>query len=204
MTTEEKAADAVASVDPARWVDEYGDYLYRYAYSRLRDANAAEEVVQETFLAGVRYAEQYAGRGSEQGWLTGILKRKIVDYVRRRVKDNRASAYEDELDPSAQMFDAMGNWKSGAIKWSPAPDARQQANELQAVVKDCLKTLPKGQADVFVLSVMEDMDSDEICSQLDITPSNFWVRMHRARLGLAKCVSSKWYDEDEGGANHGG
>lgn len=203
MSAEQTSETTEASVNPEHWVDEYGDYLYRYAYSRLRDGNAAEEVVQETFLAGVRYAEQFAGRGSEQGWLTGILKRKIVDFVRRRVKDNRAAAYEDEHDPSTQMFDAMGNWKSGAIKWSPAPDQRQESEELQEVVRECLQTLPKGQADVFVLSVMEDMDSEEICSELDITPSNFWVRMHRARLGLARCVGSKWYEDDEV-KQHGG
>ncbi len=200
MSTDQSVSqEAGPKADPTRWVEDYGDYLYRYAYSRLRDGNAAEEVVQETFLAGVRYASQFAGRGSEQGWLTGILKRKIVDFVRRRMKDNRAAAYEDEHDPSAQMFDAMGNWKSGAIKFSPAPDQRQQSEELYNVVRQCLETLPKGQADVFVLSVMEEMDSDDICSELDISPSNFWVRMHRARLGLAKCVGAKWYDVDNAG-----
>ena len=197
MPAEQQTAEpAPARANPDEWVDQYGDYLFRYAMSRLRDQNAAEEVVQETFLAGVRYAGQFAGRGSEQGWLLGILKRKIIDFVRRRAKDNRAAPYEDEHDPTAQMFDALGNWKNGAIKWSPAPDQRAESEELQAVVQDCLSTLPKGQADVFVLSVMEEMDSDEICNELNITPSNFWVRMHRARLGLAKCVGVKWFDED--------
>ena len=179
-------------LEPGTWVDEYGEYLFRYAYSRLRDSNAAEEVVQETFLAGVRYSEQYAGRGSERGWLLGILKRKIIDYVRARNKLDRTAPYEDEMDPSVQMFDAMGNWKSGAIKWSPAPSANIEMSELQTIVQDCLTTLPQGQADVFVLSVMEELESDVICEELDISPQNMWVRMHRARLGLAKCVSSKW------------
>ena len=79
---------ASPQIDPSIWVDEYGDYLFRYAKSRLRDPNAAEEVVQETFLAGVRYSEQFAGKSSELGWLTGILKRKIIDYVRVRNKHN--------------------------------------------------------------------------------------------------------------------
>ena len=187
----------MAEVNPDIWVDEYGDKLYRYAYSRLRDSNAAEEVVQETFLAGVRYLEQFAGRGSEIGWLMGILKRKIIDHIRVRVKHNKATAYEDAHDPSAQMFDALGNWKAGALNWSPAPGQKIELAELRRVVHDCLKTLPQGQADVFVLSVMEEMDSDDICQELDISPSNMWVRMHRARLGLAKCVGAKWHVEDE-------
>lgn len=184
-------------VDPADWVDEYGDYLYRYAYSRLRDANAAEEAVQETFLAGVRYHEQFSGKGSEQAWLLGILKRKIVDFVRRRNKHNQTGPYEDELDPTVQLFDAKGSWRLGETPWSTSPDEGLQSQELWKIVKDCLTTLPSGQADVFVLSVMEEMDADEICKQLEITPSNLWVRMHRARLGLAKCVGGRWFEEDE-------
>ena len=70
-------------VDPELWVDDYGDYLYRYAYSRLRDANAAEEVIQDTFMAGIRYRSQFGGKGSERGWLLCILKRKIVDYFEK-------------------------------------------------------------------------------------------------------------------------
>lgn len=189
--------DEPPRVHPKIWVEEYGDYLFRYANSRLRDPNAAEEVVQETFLAGVRYSEQFAGTGSERGWLMGILKRKIIDHVRARNKHSHTEPYEDEHDPSAQMFDAMGNWKPGAINWAPSPGQQLEMNELQVVVQDCLMGLPKGQADVFVLSVMEEMDSDEICETLDISPSNLWVRMHRARLGLAKCVGSKWIVDDE-------
>ena len=182
---------------PDQWVDEYGDYLYRYAYSRLRDSNAAEEAVQETFLAGIRYHQQYTGRGTEQAWLLGILKRKIVDYVRRRTKHSRATPYEDELDPTAQLFDAKGNWRKGEFPWSDSPDSGMQTEELQNIVRHCLASLPAGQADVFMLSVMEELDAEEICKQLEITASNLWVRMHRARLGLARCVGSKWFNADE-------
>lgn len=189
MSNEELDAQAV---NPATWVDQYGDYLFRYAYARLRDANAAEEVVQETFLAGVRYADQYSGRGAERAWLLGILKRKIIDFVRLRAKHNATSGYEDEADLTGQFFDAAGNWKPGVMGWSPAPNQKIEMEELWEVVKQCLKTLPQGQADVFVLSVMEDMDSVDICKELEITSSNYWVRMHRARLGLANCVGQKW------------
>lgn len=184
-------------VDPGLWVEQYGDYLYRYAFSRLRDGSAAEEVVQETFMNGIRYHGQYSGKGSEQAWLLGILKRKIIDYVRKRSRENKVSPYEDELDPTNQLFDAKGNWRAGAIPWSTSPDRRLESSELMEVVTDCMTHLPPGQSDVFMLSVMQGMDSDEICKELSITPQNLWVRMHRARLGLAKCVGSKWFAEDE-------
>jgi RNA polymerase sigma-70 factor (ECF subfamily) len=77
-----------------------------------------------------------------------------------------------------------------------SPDRAMQARELWQVVRACLSSLPQGQADVFTLSVMEELESEEICRQLDISPSNLWVRLHRARLGLAKCVSAKWFREE--------
>lgn len=66
-------------LDPESWVDQYGDYLYRYAVSRLRDPTAAEEVLQETFLAGVlddTNHDVYATRielAAGVSWLTLIL-----------------------------------------------------------------------------------------------------------------------------------
>ncbi len=189
-------------LNPETWVKNYGDYLYGYAYSRMRDANAAEEVLQETLLAGVKHSGQYAGKGSVRGWLMAILKRKIIDYFRSRKKHAGTSLSDDEdaFDPSTALFDQQGNWKPGAFKWAPSPEKNLEMSELSGVVQECLSSIPKGQADVFVLSVMEEMDSNSICEQLSITPSNLWVRMHRARLGLAKCVSEKW----AGDANYGG
>ena len=189
-------ANKVLAVDPEQWVDEYGDYLYRYAFSRLRDTNAAEEVVQETFLAGIRFKDQFSGQGAERAWLLGILKRKIVDYVRMRNRYDRDGSFENEDDPSAQLFDQNGNWKKGALTAS-RPDANVESREVWDVVRGCLEHLPKGQADVFVLSVMEEMETEEICKELGITPSNLWVRLHRARLALAKCVGTRWFHQEE-------
>ncbi len=182
--------------DPENWVDEYGDYLYRYAWSRLRDSTAAEEVVQETFLAGVRHLNQFSGQGSERGWLLGILKRKIVDHVRMRQRyDRDGSLPENEHDPTTLLFDQNGHWKANALPNTPAENA--EAQELWEVVRECIQHLPEGQAAVFVLSVMEDMDSDDICRELGITPNNLWVRLHRARLGLAQCVGARWFSSEE-------
>ncbi|MCA9172950.1 MAG: sigma-70 family RNA polymerase sigma factor [Planctomycetales bacterium] len=181
------------ALNPEQWVAEHGDDLFRYALSRLRDNNAAEEVVQETFLAGVRHLHQYSGAGSERAWLLGILKRKIIDYIRQLAKRERTSGYEDEADPSAQLFDEGGRWRKD-VPWSTLPEQQLESRELWEVVRGCLSHLPEGQAAVFTLSVMENLDTEAICRELGITPANLWVRLHRARLGLAKCVSAKLPD----------
>ena len=192
MNAEQTTTSDSETVEPSRWVEEYGDYLYRYAYSRLRDSNAAEEVVQETFLAGIRFEHQYSGKGSQRGWLLAILRRKIVDYVRTRARKSHAQLAEDETDPTNLLFDETGHWKKDSISWLSEPSHKAESKELWDVVRGCLKELPQGQADVFMLSVFEQLDTAEICKELDISESNLWVRLHRARLKLANCVGSKW------------
>lgn len=194
MNAHNPVTDA-GTLPPDQWVEAYGDYLFRYAASRLRDQNAAEEVVQETLLAGIKFQAQFTGKGSQRGWLMGILKRKIVDFVRRREKHARDSRANTDADATGELFKENGFWKKGVTTWSSIPDGNLESSELWEIVAECLKHLPDGQADAFVLSVLEEMDSDRICKALKITDKNLWVRLHRARLRLAVCVGSKWNDE---------
>src|SRR6267378_3268881 len=58
-------------------------YLLRYAGLQLRDRHTAEDVVQETLLAALAGEASFGGRSNLRTWLTGILKHKIVDAIRR-------------------------------------------------------------------------------------------------------------------------
>jgi len=195
VTTAETRDEASVITDPDRWIEVHAEDLYRYAWSRLRDDHAAEEVVQETFLAGIKFLHQHDGSGSTRAWLIGILKRKIVDHIRRRARYDRDGISPDWDEPEQAWFDAAGNWNGRGKGWLQPPEASLENRELWDVVRSCLTRLPPGQADVFTLSVMDGMESERICRELGITPANYWVRLHRARLGLAKCVRSKWFDD---------
>ncbi|MEX1026877.1 MAG: sigma-70 family RNA polymerase sigma factor [Candidatus Paceibacterota bacterium] len=188
------AAENREALEPIAWVDQYGDYLYRYALSRLRDGEAAEEVVQQTFLAGLQHTDQFAGKGSERGWLLGILKRKIVDFIRQR---NRTSSLADEDggDSSEAFFDRKGNWKPELRAALRRPLDSLEREEFWRILRGCLDALPTRQADVFVLREMDDLSTEEVCKDLEITASNLWVLMHRARLRLAMCLKSRWEQE---------
>lgn len=178
-------------LDPSQWVDAYGDYLYRYARSRLRDPEASEEVVQETFVAGLKGSAQYAGRGSERAWLLGILKRKIIDHVRRR---NRAAIGGDREfgdDFAEQLFDQTGQWKHDPRIFGENPAAALESSDFYRILQHCLDALPKGQADAFTLREVEGEKSADVCHVLGITSSNLWVLLHRARLRLAACMKGK-------------
>lgn len=179
-------------IDPSKWLDEHGDFLFNFAMSRLRDMEAAEEVVQETFVAGIKAQDQFTGRGAERAWLVGILKRKIVDLIRKRMRQRTGQTTEEGTDITEILFDEKGHWKSDPKLARNRPDANLQKEEFWRELRDCIESLPQRQADVFTLRELEEKGSDEICKELDLTPSNLWVLLHRARLKLADCLNHKW------------
>ncbi len=185
-----------AAVGPEAWVELYGDGLFRFAKSRLHNASDAEEIVQETFLTAIRAQQQFVGSGSQWKWLLSILNHKIVDVIRERER-KQAVATTCQPDDSTQfMFDDDGRWKPEL--WPACPDVPGlELQELRQIVKRCLAQIPRSQASAFVLSVMNEMDHPAICRELEITPENLAVRLHRARLGIAKCVQAHWFQSDE-------
>jgi RNA polymerase sigma-70 factor (TIGR02943 family) len=183
-----------AAVNPEVWLQEFGDYLFHYALSRLRDADSAEEAVQETFVAGLKAAEQYSGKGEERAWLLGILKRKIIDLVRRR---NRSPALQSsDMDEGwlEGLFDATGHWRADPRFLAVQPSDIMERQEFWDAFRECLGKLPQRHADVFVLREIDECESEKICKELEISPSNLWVLLHRARLQLAKCLKGRRYE----------
>ena len=184
-----------SAVNPAEWVDRHGDTLYRFALSRLRDAEAAEDVVQETFVAALRARDQYSGKGSEGAWLVGICKRKVVDHVRRRNRPDTGAGGDLGPDPTEAMFDAKGNWRLDPRVLKGRPERALEREEFWQAFRGCLQRLSQRQADAFTLRELDDLTSDEICKELEISASNLWVLLHRARLSLVGCMKShleKW------------
>lgn len=176
--------------DPTQWVDQHGDTLYRYALSRLRNPDAAEEVVQETFVAALHARDQYSGRGSQGAWLLGICRRKVVDYVRRRSRPDAAMRGDAGPDPSEALFDQRGHWRSDPRILGRRPEETLERDEFWQALRHCLQGLSQRQADAFVLRELEGMKTKEICEELGVSASNLWVLLHRARLGLTRCLQT--------------
>lgn len=185
------------NIDPATWVDRHGDTLYRYAMSRLRDPDSAEEVVQETLVSALQALDQYSGKGSEGAWLLGILKRKVIDCVRRRNRPDSAPGGDLEDDPSQKFFDSKGNWRTDPRVLKQCPGARLEREEFWEAFRKCLERLSQRKADVFTLREVEELAAEEICKDLQISASNLWVLLYRARLQLSGCMKTQL--EDGGG-----
>lgn len=188
-----------APLDPHGWVERHGDYLYRFALARVRRAEAAEDLVQEALLAAWRGRARYGGRAAERSWLTAILKRKVIDWLRTAVRDRgRADPGDDGwLD---KQFTSGGKWKSGPDEWAfDAPEAGVERGEFWDAVHGCTDKLPARLRDVFVLWHLDERPTDEVCQAAKVTPTNLWVMLHRARHRMWRCLSRNWYgiDPDE-------
>lgn len=183
------------SLDPETWVDRFGDYLYRFAISRVRDPSVAEDLVQETFLAALGSIKSFASRSSPKTWLTGILKHKIIDYFRRKAKEPSGDDVETVAQDLEGLFDAKGHWKVGPDEWGGSPQGLYEKQEFMKVLNDCLSELSSRLASVFILREIVGETTEEICKALQITATNCWVMLYRARTYLRGCLEIGWFKE---------
>src|SRR5947208_7544255 len=188
--------------DPECWVEEYGDYLFKYALVRLRDSTKAEDMVQETFLAALRGSNKFAGRSAERSWLVGILKHKILDYYR---KASRETAFtdldlysEEESDRFIPNGVREGGWihELGPLEWPSDPGAGLDSQAFWKTFHDCSSKLPVNVSTVFTMREVDGIESKEICNLLNISENNLWVILHRARMALRRCLETNWFGKE--------
>lgn len=178
-------------------VDEHGDYLYRYAMSRLHDQAAAEDVVQETFLSALQSGADFAARSSVRTWLTGILKHKVIDHFRRA---SRHVTFDFSVDDTSEStyFGGDGHWRADKSPslWHETSESLLESREFMTVLEQCVAALPQNLSIVFTLREIEGLDSKEICRILNISYDNFCVIMHRARLRLRELLGHTWFSNE--------
>jgi RNA polymerase sigma-70 factor, ECF subfamily len=173
------------------WLNQHGDFLYRFALARLRDPHLAEDVVQETFLAAIK-SPSFSGDSSARTWLTGILKHKIIDVMRKNVREIAASDLMSDADANMdEFFDEAGHWTEGPQAWDMPEDALEQKQFLR-ILQNCMDKLPAKLANLFMLRDVHETDNEEICKELNITATNAWVMLYRARMGIRKCLEINW------------
>ena len=163
-------------------------YLLRYASLQLRDAAAAEDAVQEALLAALAGQASFAGRANLRTWLTGILKHKIVDTIRRASRESPLAS-EDEFEA---LFDERGHWIEMPLAW-PDPDASLTQKQFFAALEECLARLPAKTSQAFMMREHMGFETGEICKELDITPTHCWVLLYRARMSLRECLQRTWF-----------
>lgn len=175
--------------------------LFRYALLHLRDADLAEDVVQETLLAALQADTGFAERSSLRTWLIGILKHKIADQQRRGARETRL--FEPDRVGSDEgieedLFTAEGSWHSPPNAWSH-PEKSLEHEEFWRIYEWCQQNLPERQAEVFMLRELVGLEPEEICKELGLSSTNYWVTLHRARLRLRMCLEMRWFEKQNAG-----
>jgi RNA polymerase sigma-70 factor (TIGR02943 family) len=187
-------------LDPSKWVDNYADYLYSFALMRINDEDEARDLVQETFLSALKAQNSFKGEASEKTWMVSILKRKVIDLYRKNAVRKEQSFEESEQYKVAyghyftEEGFIPGEWqKQNAPKeWNISETSNIEKNEFRKILAVCLSKLPKTWSSVFTLKHIDEESSEEICKELEISPSNYWVILHRAKLQMRECLEKNW------------
>jgi RNA polymerase sigma-70 factor (ECF subfamily) len=193
---------APTGFDPEFLADVRRDML-RFATLQLRDAQLAEDVVQEAMLAALNGAQQFAGRSALKTWIFAILRNKIVDAIRHKARSVNLSALAPEeatLDEAFEaQFKANAHWQPDQrpADWGD-PEASLHQSQFWDVFEACLEHLPDSTARVFMMREFLELDTAEVCKELNISSGNCHVILHRARNGLRRCLEGSWFAD--GGA----
>jgi RNA polymerase sigma-70 factor (TIGR02943 family) len=182
------------------WLKAHGNYLFSIAMMKTRDKTLSEDLVQETFLSAIKGYDNFQGNSSEKTWLTTILKNKIIDHYRKKNILKDANSYLTETDHAfydhffATDQDRNGHWLEAASPkgWEFPADHAIIEKEFNATLELCLSKLPAKLLPVFLARVLDEDDSENICKEFNLSASNYWVILHRAKLLMRACLEAKW------------
>ncbi len=187
-------------LNPNKWLENYGDYLFSIAMLKTNNRETAEDLVQESFLSAIKSKEAFRGDSSEKTWLVSILNNKIIDYYRKKDVLKNTSEYLVETDQSfTDAFFSPNNfsdahWKKEAYPqgWGSGADESVIKSDFQRILEKCISKMPPKLVPVFVSKFIDDEETDTICKDYEISPSNYWVIIHRAKLLMRNCLEKNW------------
>jgi RNA polymerase sigma-70 factor (ECF subfamily) len=181
-------------------VNKHHGSLIRLAMGYVADRQVAEEVAQDTWMAVIQNLSQFEGRSSLRTWIFGILIHKAKDRGIREKRHVTFSAFEpsaddseEPVDPSSfqQRGERAGRWVIPPQPWNDqTPEKLLASQQTINAMNNAIESLPRTLQEVLVLRDIEGMDVKEACVLLEITETNLYVRLHRARERVRKVVDA--------------
>ena len=188
-------ADAFATL-----VDRHSPAMIRVAMAYVPTRAAAEEAVQETWIAVMRGIDGFEGRASLKTWIFRILTNVAMRSGARERRSMPFSALaeaEDTGEPSVdpdrflpadhELF--PGHWTIMPARW-PTPEEGLLAGETREVITAAIAELPAAQRTVIALRDVEGWSSEEVCEALEISAGNQRILLHRARSRVRNAIES--------------
>lgn len=175
----------------SEWVELYTSELFNWAFYKLSDEELAKDIVQDTFVAAAEKIKDFRGDSTPKTWLFSILNFKIIDVYRKKAKMPMAA----DASVFTDFFDDEGSWYKNKRPqpWNEEETHLLDDDDFQRILRKCMDTLPEKWNACLKLKYYMDKSGDEICQELDISPTNFWQIMHRAKINLRDCVDMNWF-----------
>jgi RNA polymerase sigma-70 factor, ECF subfamily len=182
----------------ATLVDLHSRAMVRVAMAYVPSRAAAEDVVQETWIAVMRGIDGFEGRSSLKTWVFRILTNVAMRAgarERRSMPFSALAAAEDTGEPAVdpdrfltadhELF--PGHWAIMPARW-PRPEEDLLAGETREVIAAAIAELPVAQRTVIALRDVEGWSSEEVCDALEISAGNQRILLHRARSRVRNAI----------------
>jgi len=169
-TSDEEAIEQVRAGDTAAFeviMRRYNQRLYRVARSVLRDNDAAQDAVQQAYMAAFFKLDAYLPTASFGAWLTRITINEAL--MIKRKPDNRIADIKYALDDD----------KLEGANTNPAEHLANK--ELAKLIESAIEQLPEDFRYVFVLRTIQQLSTKETAESLELNETTVKTRLHRAR-----------------------
>jgi RNA polymerase sigma-70 factor (ECF subfamily) len=155
--------------------DIHADRVYRLAFGLLRERQAAENVVQETFLSAMTHLDQFEGRSSLGTWLYRVAYNASLTRLRER---------PSEPLPPDEPEAGEAPLPRTLVEWDQTPEEMLLDAEGRRHLEAATAALPETLRAAFILRDVEELSTQETAESLGISEGAVKVRLHRARLLL--------------------
>jgi RNA polymerase sigma-70 factor (ECF subfamily) len=160
--------------------------LFRVTRGVLRDSDAAQDAVQETYLRAFTRLDSYQPEGKFGAWLTRVALNEAL-MIRRREHGGMVSL--DEVGDEALMVE------EAAVADAPSADQFVEAAHARALLEHAIDALPENFRMVFMLRAVEGLDVRETADCLGIHSTTVRTRLFRAQRLLRAELSKRLQTE---------
>lgn len=169
-------------------VKDNADFLLRFALGKINDIDLAKDLVQDTFVSALTNIQQFNHQSKISTWLISILNRKIIDYWRKA-----ETKYTDPISSFFDQNDSSRHWLESKMGSDDDSNYLSQISKQESIseLEECIDTLPPKWSSIMSSKYFQSKDSELICNEFNITSSNLWVIVHRAKLLLRECLQNK-------------
>lgn len=180
----------IQKLEPENWNTEFRQFLIQLAVAKVNDYHLAEDIVQDTFASAWQSRERFRGECSEKTFLASILKNKIIDFYRKRGRRPLVLATQienEDSDDSTGWIDSRADPRSNSH-----PSTHLERQDFLDDLEHAVNRLPGKMGAAYRLWEMDDLSTEEVIERLNITTSNLWVLVHRAKKLLRTELNAEW------------